>query len=137
MTDRRDMLNMLLAMAAGAAAKPAQGAEGPSVREIFRQPLPADYGGREAVFVEVTWAPGASSNAHRHPDLVLGYVLEGRFRFSINGETARVLEAGEAFYEPPDALHGVSANAGSDGPARVLAIQFLRPGDPLVLPAEG
>jgi quercetin dioxygenase-like cupin family protein len=78
--------------------------------------------GWETRFVEVSYPPGSASAAHRHPGFVLGYVIEGEFRFAINGESPRDLGSGQAFYEPPGALHSVSANALPGQPAKILAI---------------
>ncbi len=76
----------------------------------------------DAAFVEVNVAPGPGSPSHRHSGFVLGYVLEGEFKFAINGQPPRVLKAGDVFYEPPDAVHTTSASASADRPARILAI---------------
>ena len=80
-------------------------------------------------------APGAPSSApHRHPGFVLGYVIEGEFRFQIAGEPERTIRAGETFYEPPGAQHLVSASAIADRPARVLAIVIAESGHPITEP---
>lgn len=76
----------------------------------------------DASIVEVTIPPGPGTPLHRHSGFVLGYVLAGEFQFGIKGEAARTLRAGEAFFEPPGALHTVSASAHPDRPARILAI---------------
>jgi quercetin dioxygenase-like cupin family protein len=55
---------------------------------------------------------------HRHPHEQAGYVLSGRVRFTIGGET-RVLGPGDMFLVPPDVPHAVSS---VDGPARVLDV---------------
>jgi len=91
------------------------------VKPIHKQPLPAPFEGWNAQFVEVTTSGSQGSDAHRHPGFVLGYVIEGNFRFALDQGPEKVLRSGEAFYEPPGALHRVSASA--DGkPTRILAV---------------
>ena len=50
--------------------------------------------------VEVTLEPGQAGKPHRHPGPVIGYVLEGAYEWAIDDNPARVLKAGETFYEP-------------------------------------
>ena len=91
-------------------------------RTVHRQPLPEPFAGWEARFVEVLFPAAEVSEPHRHPGFVLGYVIDGEFRFAINGESPRVLRAGEAFYEPPGAYHTVGESASRVRAARILAI---------------
>jgi quercetin dioxygenase-like cupin family protein len=80
-----------------------------------------------ATVVEVTLGPGQEGAPHRHPGPVFGYVLEGRYEHALGDEPARVLKAGETFYEPGGSLHRVSRNPGKVR-ARVLAT-VLHPRD--------
>jgi quercetin dioxygenase-like cupin family protein len=58
--------------------------------------------------------PGNASPAHRHPGHhTFGYVVEGTYELGTNGQPTRILKPGDTFYEPPDALHSVSRNAGN------------------------
>ena len=80
-------------------------------------------GGRLHVTVlEVTYAPGASSAPHRHPCPVVGYVVRGAVRMRVAGEAEGIYRAGESFYEAPNGVHVVSANASREEPATFLAI---------------
>ena len=81
----------------------------------------------KATVVEVTLEPGQDSAAHRHPGPVFGYVLEGEYEHAINDEPAKVLKAGETFYEPGGCLHRVAKNPGKVK-TRVLAT-ILHPRD--------
>lgn len=117
MTDRRDFLT-----AAALALASSQGASSMQAKPPRAQPLPAPFDNMDASFVEVTVQPGPGSRSHRHAGFVLGYVLEGEYRFAINDEPPRTLRAGELFYEPPGSRHTSSASASPDKPARILAI---------------
>jgi quercetin dioxygenase-like cupin family protein len=103
----------------------------PQVRVVRKQALPD---GMEATIVEVTYAPGGQSAEHRHPGFVMGYVLEGRFRFAIEGQAERVLEAGQTFFEPAGVVHSTSANAQQDKPAKILAFMVAPAGRPVAEP---
>jgi quercetin dioxygenase-like cupin family protein len=92
--------------------------------------------GKEArvTVVEVTLDPGQAGVPHRHPGPVFGYVLEGEYEHAINDEPAKVLKAGETFYEPAGCLHRVSRNPGKVT-ARILAtVLHPRDGKPLSAP---
>src|SRR3954447_15764731 len=80
-----------------------------SQRDIIEQ-----LDGKEAkvTVVEVTLGPGQESVPHRHPGPVFGYVLEGEYEHAINDEAAKVLKAGDTFYEPGGCLHRLSKNPG-------------------------
>jgi quercetin dioxygenase-like cupin family protein len=71
--------------------------------------------------VEVNYGPGESSTPHSHPCPLIGYVLEGTLRTQVQGEPEAIYKAGESFYEPPNGVHLVSANASDKEPTKLLA----------------
>jgi quercetin dioxygenase-like cupin family protein len=73
------------------------------------------------VLVEVNYGPGAASLPHSHPCAVIGYVVEGALRTQVKGEPGVTYKAGESFYEAPNGIHLVSANASSTEPAKLVA----------------
>src|SRR3954468_17446008 len=82
----------------------------------------------KATTVELTMEPGQGSAPHRHPGPVFGYVVEGEYEWAIDDQPARVLKAGETFYEPTGCFHRVSRNPSAKGKSRVLAV-VLHPRD--------
>lgn len=82
----------------------------------------------KATTVEVTLGPGESDAPHRHPGPGFGYVLEGVYEWAIDDNPAKVLKAGDTFYEPTGCLHRVSKNPSKTGKTRVLAV-VLHPED--------
>jgi quercetin dioxygenase-like cupin family protein len=58
---------------------------------------------------------------------VFGYVLEGEYAWAIDEQPAKVLKAGDTFYEPTACVHRVSKNPGQTR-TRVLAL-VLHPRD--------
>jgi quercetin dioxygenase-like cupin family protein len=95
---------------------------GEEARIVFTHALPVLDGGRlEAKVVEVTYGPGEWSQAHSHPCAVIGYVIEGAVRMQVKGEPEATYKAGQSFYEAPNGVHAISANASKTQRARFLA----------------
>lgn len=99
---------------------------GPTVKMLMDQPMQETIDGKpaQAAMLEVTWGPGESSAAHRHPCPTLVYVLEGVIETRIGDGPVKRYKAGDTFYEPTMALHANTRNPSKDQPARVLAIQI-------------
>jgi quercetin dioxygenase-like cupin family protein len=85
--------------------------------------------------VEVNYAPGGSSTAHRHPGLTFAYVLEGEITSKVGDEPEKTFSTGEMWMETPGQLHAVSRNASTSKPARLLAVLLAEKGKPLTAPA--
>ncbi len=85
--------------------------------------------------VEVNYAPGAGSTAHRHPGITLAYVLEGEIVSQVGDGPEKTYKTGEMFMETPNELHGVSKNASATKPARLLAMLLAEKGKALTTPA--
>jgi quercetin dioxygenase-like cupin family protein len=95
---------------------------GKNTRVAISQRLPRMDGNHlEAKAIEVTYQPGASSPAHSHPCAVIAYVAEGTIRSQVNNEPERDYKVGETFYEAPNGVHRVSANASQTEPAKLIA----------------
>ena len=114
-------------------ASPAKSAE--QSRVILAQTLP-QLDGRDlkATVVEVTYAPGGSSTPHSHPCPVIVYVVEGALRAQVRGEPESTYQAGESFYELPNGVHQVSANASQTEPVKFLAYFVCDHETPLSVP---
>jgi quercetin dioxygenase-like cupin family protein len=110
----------------------------PVVHDVLSQALPGVDGRQLRVsLVEVTYAPGGASSAHSHTCPVIGYVVEGALRSKVQGEPERVYRAGESFYEAPNGVHEVSANASNARPVRFLAYFLCDQDDTLSIRAGG
>lgn len=91
-------------------------------RIAFSHVLPQlDSAHLEATVVEVTYGPGESSTPHTHPCAVIGYIVEGTYRTQVKGEPEAIYKAGESFYEAPNGVHLVSANASQVAPLKFIA----------------
>jgi len=109
-----------------------------SVKPLTSRDILEKIDGKEskATAVEVTLEPGQAGAPHRHPGPTFGYVLEGEYEWAIDDQPAKVLKAGETFYEPAGCLHRVSKNPGKVK-TRVLAwVVHPRDAKDLVIPAK-
>jgi quercetin dioxygenase-like cupin family protein len=82
---------------------------------------PLDGRHLEVTVVEVTYGPGESSPPHSHPCAVTGYVVEGALRTQVRGEPEAIYRVGESFYEAPNGVHLLSANAGREQATKFIA----------------
>src|ERR1043165_2007131 len=124
-TRRRTLKTLLTAFAVGAfgeklAIGGGESTKASQVTTLVRQGLPGKEGD-EATMVTVEYAPSASSDPHRHPGPVFGYILEGSIEFQVEGSPLTTYEQGQVFYEPPGQIHLVSRNASATQPAKLLA----------------
>ena len=88
--------------------------------EVMTQAL-ADIPGREVRITLLDLMPGHASPPHRHPNHhVFGYIVDGTYEWKIDDGPAKTFKPGEAFYEPPGALHAVSRNASATDRAKVV-----------------
>jgi quercetin dioxygenase-like cupin family protein len=107
-----------------------------SARTLAVRQIAEKLDGQEtsATAVEVTFEPGQAGAPHRHPGPAFGYVLEGEYEWAIDDQPAKILKAGETFYEPGGCLHRVTRNPGKMK-TRVLAwVLHPRDAKDLVIP---
>jgi quercetin dioxygenase-like cupin family protein len=110
----------------------------PSAKQIAQRDTPAiNLDGWQMTASEVSYPPGEASGKHRHPGFVIGYVLEGQYRFAVNDQAPVTLGPGQMFFESFDApgqVHAVSGNASATQTTKILAIVFTKKGDPVTIP---
>ena len=126
------------AVRAQARARAAQNDSAKQVRVAFTHAL-AQLDGRQlkATVVEVTYGPGASSASHSHPCPVIVYVVRGTLRAKVKGETEATYHAGESFYEAPNGVHEVSANASKTEAVKFVAYFVCDHDTELTVPPPG
>ena len=90
---------------------------------VYDHALP-NVPGKSIKGVLVEYEPGGTSSAHTHPKSAFIYatVLQGAIRSQVNDGPVKIYHAGESFSENPGDRHGVSENASSTEPARLLAV---------------
>jgi quercetin dioxygenase-like cupin family protein len=135
MFDRRAFLASGAAALAASLIHESDLAAAPVAKTLVQRDAPAvNLDGWQMTATEVSYGPGESSTRHRHPGFVCGYVLEGQYRFAVDGQQERVLQTGEMFFENPGDVHAVSGNASTTQRARILALVFTKKGDPVTIP---
>jgi quercetin dioxygenase-like cupin family protein len=90
----------------------------------------------KATAVEVTYEPGQAGAPHRHPGPTFGYVVEGEYEWAIDDQPAKILKAGDTFYEPSGCLHRVTANPGRVRTRVVAWILHPRDAKQMVIPVS-
>jgi len=130
--NRRTFLGLAAAslLPAGIDAQaPAQSTAEPApLGVVARHALTGALEGYEVVLTRsaMRFFPGSSTPVHRHPGIVLVYVLQGTVRFAINNEPERIVPAGGTFFEPVGAVHTTSGSASPDEATRILVFE-IRP----------
>jgi quercetin dioxygenase-like cupin family protein len=77
-------------------------------------------------------SPNVNIGRHTHPGAETGYVMEGGMTLLVDGKPPLVLNAGDSYQVPPNAIH--DARTG-DKPAKILAVYIVEKGKPLATPA--
>lgn len=131
MDDRRTFLALVAALfpaslitlsAQAQSAAPAAAAP----RELARHSLTGPLADFDALLIELR-PPVGEGREHRHNGPVLGYVLEGKVRFGVNHEPARIVSVGETFFEETGALHSTHGSV-EGSPARVIVFMVVPKG---------
>jgi quercetin dioxygenase-like cupin family protein len=97
----------------------------------FMTPLEMDPT-RGVEMVSITVPPGAGNEFHRHPGDQWTAVQEGEVTFTIKGQPAVVLRAGDSNYIPRGIVHR-QQNL-SDKPVRYIVVNILDKGKPVAEP---
>ena len=90
--------------------------------------------GAHAMTVVIAFPPGdPGTPPHGHSGPAFGYVLEGEMLFELEGESPRVVHAGEAFWEQGgDVIHYQDGNNRDDIPVRFTVTMLCAPGKPML-----
>jgi quercetin dioxygenase-like cupin family protein len=72
----------------------------------------------------VEYPPGGATAPHRHDAQVFVYVLAGSVRMQVKGAPEVTLKVGDTFYESPNDVHTVSANASATESAKILVVMI-------------
>jgi len=133
--NRRVLLTSASAVLANGLISRAQNNAG-GRKVVFEHDVPdLNLKGWSATAVEVSYAPGEASAAHRHPGITIAYVLEGEIRSKVGDDPEKTYTTGQMFLETPGQLHAVSRNASTTKPAKLLAILLAEKGKQLTTPA--
>jgi quercetin dioxygenase-like cupin family protein len=103
------------------AADASSGSSANKVEVISSHALP-DIPGKRVTVVRVTYGPGGFTPPRRHAGTVAAYITKGQIRSQLRGGPVEIFDVGQSFFEPPGAIHLVSANASNTDWAELIAI---------------
>jgi len=124
-----------LPVSARAETAATQGASDTRVVPLIAQPFP-EMPGKEGAMLTVEFAPGATSQPHRHRAHTFVYVLEGSIVMQVEGGQAVTLAAGQTFYESPSDIHAVANNASATERAKFVVFFVKDAAAPFVFPVQ-
>ncbi|HEU0157566.1 MAG TPA: cupin domain-containing protein [Stellaceae bacterium] len=78
-------------------------------------------------------APNANVAHHTHPGTESSYVLAGSLTLEVEGQPARMVEAGQSMFVPGNTPHGGRAGANGE---KILATLVAEKGKPLATPVK-
>ena len=96
-------------------------APGNKVEIVSSHAIP-DMPGKRVTVVRVTYGPGGFTPPHRHAGTVTAYITKGQIRSQLKGGPVEIFDVGQSFFEPPGAIHMVSANASNTEWAELIAV---------------
>ncbi|HMG51674.1 MAG TPA: cupin domain-containing protein [Inquilinus sp.] len=96
-------------------------ARGQTITPLAEQKL-ASIPGKTLTALPVDYTPGGSTPAHHHAAsaTLFAYVVSGAIRSQVNGGPTEVFHAGQFWIEQPNSAHGVSENASTTEPAKLV-----------------
>jgi quercetin dioxygenase-like cupin family protein len=136
---KRTLLLCGVAAAAGVAAGLAMpnlgGAQSPvSAKNVLQSDL---KGGivEETLIQEVSFAPGAATPWHIHPDgHEVAYLLEGALTVEVEGQGKKMLKPGEGIHISPNVVHrGLTEGSAT---AKVLVVRLKGKDKPIMVPVQ-
>ena len=85
----------------------------------------------ETIVALVEVAANFKAGRHSHPGNVTGYVMEGEFFMTLDGQPEKMLKAGDSLLVPDATIHDEGTK---DKPARIIAVYVVEKGKPLASP---
>ncbi len=110
-------------------------AEEPITRTMLLKPDVTGIGGKEALVLEVEFAPGAVGGKHFHPGHEIVYMLEGSITLEVEGKPPATYKAGDTFDIPREVVHS-GKNASTTDRAKALVIGLFEKGQPGTTPVQ-
>ncbi len=74
---------------------------------------------------EINFQPKQITGYHKHPCPVVGYIVSGTILFQVEGDSSKILKAGDAFFEPADTPIAHFDNISDKETAKFIAYYLL------------
>jgi quercetin dioxygenase-like cupin family protein len=131
MSTRRGFAACALCAVAGFVASGVE-AQTPGVKRTILNQTDGSVDGYVTVSVRAEIEAGATVARHTHPGVESTYLVEGAIELSVDGQTARQVQPGDAFVVSPYTPHSAK-----NGPAKtvVASTYVVEKGKPLASPA--
>ena len=110
-------------------------AQEPIARTMLLKPDVTGIEGKEALVLEVEFAPGAVGGEHFHPGHEIVYMLEGSITLEVEGKSPATFKAGDTFHVPTEVVHGAK-NASTTDRAKILVFGLFEKGQPGTTPVQ-
>jgi quercetin dioxygenase-like cupin family protein len=121
------------ALAVATLAMTAQ-AQTPAFKRTMLQQVDLSIPGKEVVQALAELQPGAAAGKHTHPGEEIGYVQTGPVVIEIDGQPAKTLQSGEAFFIPNGKVHN-AINRGTSV-VKIVATYVVDKGKPTATPVQ-
>ena len=114
------------AVVAQSAPPVTQGGQG--VKRTILQKMDVPGTNFETIVAVVEIAANFKAGRHTHPGDVTGYVSEGEFSMTFDGQAEKVLKPGEAILVPNGTVHDEGTG---DKPTKLIAVYVVEKGKPI------
>lgn len=123
-----------IGIAAGSGALHAQLTPAPGgIKRTILQKVDVAGTNSEMILAIVEVPAGTKIGRHTHPGTATGYVAEGAYSFTFDGEPAKTVNVGESMTIPAGKIHDESTG---DKPAKLIVVYVVEKGKPLVAPEK-
>jgi quercetin dioxygenase-like cupin family protein len=106
---------------------------GQGIKRTIVQKMDVPGTNMETIVAVVEIAANFKSGRHTHPGNVTGYVSEGEFFITLDGQSEKQLKVGESIAVLDSAVHDEGTR---DKPAKLFAVYVVEKGKPLASPMK-
>jgi quercetin dioxygenase-like cupin family protein len=105
----------------------------PPVKRTILQKMDVPGTNLETIVAVLEIAPNFKSGRHTHPGNVTGYVAEGEFFITFDGQAEKQLKVGDSIVVPDGTVHDEGTR---DKPTKLFGVYVLEKGKPLMSPVK-
>ena len=121
-----------MSIAVGQSPAPATQAA-PGIKRTIVQKVDVPGTNLETIVAVVEIAPNFKAGRHTHPGNVVGYVTEGEFFITLDGQPEKQVNAGESVLVPDGTTHDEGTR---EKATKLMAVYVVEKGKPLAAPVK-
>jgi quercetin dioxygenase-like cupin family protein len=114
-------------------APPAATQAAPGIKRTILQRADVPGTNLETIVALVEVAANFKAGRHTHPGQAIGYVQEGEFFMTFDGQPEKTLKPGDSLVVPKGTVHDEGTK---DKSARIIAVYVLEKGQPIATPVK-